>query len=204
MLAALNDFQDVVAADATAALAWLAQAGSRFGTSTRSGEPTALGRAAAAAHLTPDAAVRVVNDVRLARRRLILESDLHLLFLCVEPEPPVCVGRDATQQGPNETNKGATNRPRTPETCSLDEVSFIKIYESLSEHESRVANAVGIKADYVEGRLRLGRKDVTPEHGESAPRVPPVSPRAGSEGLGVSRLTTPPSSLRLGSSRARG
>ena len=26
-------------------------------------------------------------------------------------------------------------------------------------------NAVGIKADYVEGRLRLGRKDVTPEHG---------------------------------------
>ena len=166
LLAALNDFQDVVAADATAALAWLAHGGfTVWDQHAFRWEPTALGRAAAAAHLTPDAAVRVVNDVKLARRRLILESDLHLLFLCVEPEPPVCVGRDATQQGPNETNKGATNRPRTPETCSLDEVSFIKIYESLSEHESRVANAVGIKADYVEGRLRLGRKDVTPEHG---------------------------------------
>ena len=164
LLAALNDFQDVVAADATAALAWLARGGfTVWDQHAFRWEPTALGRAAAAAHLTPDAAVRVVNDVRLARRRLILESDLHLLFLCVEPEPAApAVGRDAAR-GSNET-KGA-NAPREPETCSLDEVSFIKIYESLSEHEGRVANAVGIKADYVEGRLRLGRKDVTPEHG---------------------------------------
>ena len=99
LLAALNDFQDVVAADATAALAWLARGGfTVWDQHAFRWEPTALGRAAAAAHLTPDAAVRVVNDVRLARRRLILESDLHLLFLCVEPEPAApAVGRDAAR-----------------------------------------------------------------------------------------------------------
>ena len=173
LLAALNDFQDVVAADATAALAWLAKGGfTIWDQHAFRWEASALGRAAAAAHLTPDAAVRVVDDVKLARRRLILESDLHLLFLCVEPEPASSDGpltrRDATADKGNDERyvKGAPmKREPEPLTCSLDEVSFLKIYESLSEHESRVARAVGIKPDYVEGRLRYRRKDVTPEHG---------------------------------------
>ena len=176
MLAALNDFQDVVARDATDALGWLRCGGfTVWDQHAFRWEASALGRAASAAHLTPDAAVRVVNDVRRARRRLILESDLHLLFLCVEPEPEPAATRRETKGGGTENgggidNGGGTNgggtkgAPREPETCWLDEQNFIKIYGSLSEHEGRVANAVGIKADYVEGRMRSGRKDVTAEH----------------------------------------
>ena len=176
LLAALNDFQDVVARDATDALGWLRCGGfTVWDQHAFRWEASALGRAASAAHLTPDAAVRVVNDVRRARRRLILESDLHLLFLCVEPEPEPAATRRETKGGGTENgggidNGGGTNgggtkgAPREPETCWLDEQNFIKIYGSLSEHEGRVANAVGIKADYVEGRMRSGRKDTTAEH----------------------------------------
>ena len=171
LLAALNDFQDVVARDATDALGWLRCGGfTVWDQHAFRWEASALGRAASAAHLTPDAAVRVVNGVRRARRRLILESDLHLLFLCVEPEPEPAATRRETKGGGTENGGGIENgggtkgAPREPETCWLDEQNFIKIYGSLSEHEGRVANAVGIKADYVEGRMRSGRKDVTAEH----------------------------------------
>ena len=56
-----------------------------------------MGRAAAAAHLDPAAATGVIGDVRLARQCLILQSDLHLLFLCVPPDAPAAMDVEAAE-----------------------------------------------------------------------------------------------------------
>ena len=89
LLNALNDFQDVVAKGATEALKWLQREGFLAWDPVASQwQPQPLGRAAASTHLDPLGATAVIDDVRKARRCLILESDLHLLFLCVPPDPP--------------------------------------------------------------------------------------------------------------------
>ena len=104
LLNALNDFQDVVAKGATTALSWLERRGFiRWDVGLMRWEPSPLGRAAAAAHLEPAAAVAVVEGVRRARQCLILESDLHLLFLCVPPDPIAAADADPS---------AAARRPR--------------------------------------------------------------------------------------------
>ena len=124
-----------------------------------------LGRAAAAAHLEPAAAVAVVEDVRRARQCLILESDLHLLFLCVPPDPIAAADADPSAAAPPApTPTPPTNKPPVADDeCWLNESVFLNVYRKLSAHEQNVAVAVGITEAYY-GRLERRRKDQTPEH----------------------------------------
>ena len=174
LLNALNDFQDVVAKDGAKALAWLrGENFLRWDADAHRWDPAPLGRAAAAAHLDPARAVGVIKDILRARQCLILESDLHLLFLCVPPDPPAAV--DAA--GPEKTERAtpspatltaaptasASGRPASDDECWLNAKVFLSIYDRLSAHERNVAGAVGITDAYVH-RLECGRKDATPEH----------------------------------------
>ena len=175
LLNALNDFQDVVAAGATRALRWLAERSFlSWDAESQKWNPTPLGRAAAAAHLDPDRAVAVVADVRKARRCLILETDLHLLFLCVPPDPPAAAdvedGADpssaaaASRPGPR---PGRGGPPAADDECWLNRAVFVKIYGRLNEHERTVAETVGITEAYY-GRLMRGSSDRSREHRASA------------------------------------
>ena len=168
LLNALNDFQDVVAKGATDALRWLAERGFlRWDAETQKWNPSPLGRAAAAAHLDPDRAVAVVEDVRKARRCLILETDLHLLFLCVPPDPPAAA--DEADSKPSKPSAGSAapaargGPPAADDECWLNREVFCKIYGRLNEHERVVANAVGITESYY-NRLACGKLDRTGEH----------------------------------------
>ena len=166
LLNALNDFQDVVAKGATTALSWLERRGFiRWDVGLMRWEPSPLGRAAAAAHLEPAAAVAVVEDVRRARQCLILESDLHLLFLCVPPDPIAAADADPSAAAPPApTPTPPTNKPPVADDeCWLNESVFLNVYRKLSAHEQNVAAAVGITEAYY-GRLERRRKDQTPEH----------------------------------------
>ena len=166
LLNALNDFQDVVAKGATTALSWLERRGFiRWDVGLKRWEPSPLGRAAAAAHLEPAAAVAVVEDVRRARQCLILESDLHLLFLCVPPDRVAAADADPSAAAPSApTPTPPTNRPpAADDECWLNEAVFLNVYRKLSAHEQNVAAAVGITEAYY-GRLERRRKDQTPEH----------------------------------------
>ena len=175
LLNALNDFQDVVAAGAMRALRWLAERSFlSWDAESQKWNPTPLGRAAAAAHLDPDRAVAVVADVRKARRCLILETDLHLLFLCVPPDPPSAAdvedGADpssaaaASRPGPR---PGRGGPPAADDECWLNRAVFVKIYGRLNEHERVVAETVGITEAYY-GRLVRGASDRAAEHRASA------------------------------------
>jgi DNA polymerase theta len=100
LLNALNDFQDVVAKGATEALKWLSAPSRGFlawDAASFQWQPQPLGLAAASAHLDPFGATAVIEDVRKARRCLILETDLHLLFLCVPPDLPAAMDVEAAE-----------------------------------------------------------------------------------------------------------
>ena len=179
LLSALNDFQDVVAKGATGALRWLSERSFLlWDAESQKWQPTPLGRAAAAAHLDPDRAVAVVADVRRARRCLILETDLHLLFLCVPPDPPAAADvEEALTSGDRNdapvasrgTNERASSRvrgggkPVVDDECWLNRSIFVKIYGRLTDHERFVAETVGITEAYY-GRLVSGSSDRTKEH----------------------------------------
>ena len=173
LLNALNDFQDVVAASATRALRWLAERSFlRWDVESQKWDPTPLGRAAAAAHLDPDRAVAVVADVRRARRCLILETDLHLLFLCVPPDPPAAADVEdvLAKASPPLAAKPPAGRggpPAVDDECWLNRAVFVKIYGRLNEHERTVAETVGITEAYY-GRLMRGSSDRSREHRASA------------------------------------
>lgn len=103
---------------------------------TETWDATDLGRAASAAHLRPESVGTVVEDIKRARRMLMLETDLHLLYLCVDPH-------DADH---------------------FDAQQFLGAFSRLGVHERSVADAAGIDENYVEGRLRRQKKDVTERH----------------------------------------
>lgn len=110
--------------DATEALEWLEVGGflTRDGTKW---EPTDLGRATSASHLIPEEVECVVKDIQRAREGLILESDLHPLFLCVKSTD-----------------------------MDLDIKEFIDTYYRLGPREQAVIEAVGIEQGYVFNRLQ--------------------------------------------------
>lgn len=99
-------------------------------------DATDLGRAASAAHLRPERVGTVVEDIKRARRMLMLETDLHLLYLCVDPH-------DAEH---------------------FDAQQFLGAFSRLGVHERSVADAAGIDENYVEGRLRRQKKDEKKRH----------------------------------------
>ena len=183
LLNALNDFHDVVAKGATSALKWLAE--KKFLTwcqETRRWTPSALGRAAAAAHLEPDRTVAVVRDVVIARKCMILETDLHLLYMCVPPDPPAAVDVQAEDRNANAASalpmSGVTpsvtpvtqlasaapgSSPVPDDECWLNVNVFNRVYRGLSENEEIVARTVGITESYAQ-RLSQNRKDATSGH----------------------------------------
>ena len=174
LLNALNDFQDVVAAGAMRALRWLAERSFlSWDAESQKWNPTPLGRAAAAAHLDPDRRSPSWRT-RKARRCLILETDLHLLFLCVPPDPPSAADVEdradpssaaaASRPGPR---PGRGGPPAADDECWLNRAVFVKIYGRLNEHERVVAETVGITEAYY-GRLMRGASDRAAEHRASA------------------------------------
>jgi DNA polymerase theta len=134
LLAALDGGAEKDAADA---LGWLEKYGF-LEWKDDAWEATDIGRAASAAHLKPETIGTVVEDIKRARRRLILDSDLHLLYLCINLH-------DADHFNAKE---------------------FMDIYSHLGAREMSVADAAGIEESYVEGRLRRHKMDVTQRHVE--------------------------------------
>ena len=130
LLAALDENAEK---DADEALKWL-EAGGFLNWDGAKWDATDLGRAASAAHLAPETVGGVVEDIKRVRRRLILESDLHLLFLCVEPN------------------------------LFLDVKEFTATYSRLGDRDLSVADAVGITPDYVFSRLGRQKKDTSEKH----------------------------------------
>jgi len=178
LLNALNDFQEVTARGAKDALAWLAQRGfMSWNEKTAEYTPSPLGRAAAAGRFEPDEAAAVVDVVKRARRGLNLESDLHLLFLCVPPDPPAPMDVDADGGGggaraakddplSSASIVAARNKPvappKTDTTCRLNPTAFVSVYDNLTEHEHDVATRCGVLDSYAR-QLKMSKRDKTPE-----------------------------------------
>eukprot|EP00854_Cymbomonas_tetramitiformis_P005439 gene5439-6594_t len=82
LLAALEEFQEVVAKRGIEALKALGKDGHlQWKDDTREFVPGALGLASGASSMHPDLALRVRQDVAAARQLLILSTELHLLYL---------------------------------------------------------------------------------------------------------------------------
>ncbi|KZS21887.1 DNA polymerase theta [Daphnia magna] len=125
LLAVLNDVPDVAI---QACVAWLVSNEFIRRQTVEDGKerltPTQLGLACLASSLSPDESLNLLNELKTARRGLILDSDLHLVYQIT----PTYVSDQMTQ---------------------IDWLHYLTLWEELSESQKRVGEAVGVEERFL-------------------------------------------------------